>query len=38
MSGVRCPVCGELSKKCYRCSNCGRDLTSEDSTEGFYDV
>jgi len=29
-----CPACGAASEVCYRCSECGHDLASTDSTIG----
>lgn len=25
----RCPACGADSEKCYRCTECGKDLVEE---------
>lgn len=33
MSADICPTCGEESDECYRCTECGRDLAGETSTE-----
>lgn len=31
-----CPNCGADSEKCYRCTECGRDLAGETTTEGQH--
>lgn len=28
-----CPSCGHNSETCYRCSECGKDLTNVDTTK-----
>lgn len=33
-----CEACGAESEKCYRCTECGRDLARQDPTAGDYDV
>lgn len=33
-----CPACEALSDKCYRCSECGRDLADVGVREGQEDV
>jgi uncharacterized membrane protein YvbJ len=31
---TECPCCGHESETCYRCDECGKDLTGETSTAG----
>lgn len=38
MSRYRYKSCGSLSEDCYRCDECGHDMTGDTSTEGRHNV
>lgn len=38
MTTYHCTACGGESDVCYRCTECGRDLAGDTTTEGQIDV
>lgn len=35
---TRCPACGHVSERCYRCDVCGADLAGSTTTTGREDA
>jgi len=38
MTGTECPSCGNISDKCYRCDECGKDLAGDSNQTGRQGV